>query len=785
LPPIIINSVANRLSLMRVLLLTPHANLQSLLFRNYGEIEMNIIKLPNLNTKGLTVSALAIAVAATAAVTSPVLHAESLALEEVIVTSRKREESLQDVPISVTSVTEELNRASVRSLRDMADFTPNLYIERNQGTPGGVNISMRGVEYSETDKSYDPSIGVVVDGMYLGTAAGSMLNNFDTKRVEILRGPQGTLFGKNTTGGVIHVVRGDVTGEFGGKVSATVGSDGREDVQGVLNLPMGENGGIKLFGNSISSDGYFYNTTLNEKVFGDDKTTFGAAIRWEPTEDFDIQLHVERNNDDTDSGAYANANTAGFVNCFSTNPNLGPGDGCSATDTGSGPDTSSADGRNDTVTQADNIILTANWDLGPVLLTSITTRRDLEQDYMIHFDASAVDMLRFQYLNQWEQTSQELRVTSQFSDRLEFVAGLYYWEVDYSQRWRVFDLFSVVAPFPKNFYGYNGQDQVTDSTAAFFSLDYSLTDELILTVGGRYTKEEKDFDGASSSYTPVDLTEAELAAKMTNFKADFNEFTPKLGLTYSPSDDVMIYGSYTEGFKSGGFFGRQANFDIDPSYLPEYVKTLELGTKRTLLDGRMVLNATLYKSEFEDKQESIFIPINLTNVATVVRNASSLDIQGIEIEMQFQATESLKVRATYGHVDAEYDDYNADLTGSGVITDNSALTPRNTPENTASLGLTHTTAFAEGTLQSNVTYRYRSEMEGDAQNKPEGHQDSITNLNANVSYIFGAEGEYKVSVFGNNITDEREHIWRQIGSLVAYEQWNEGTTYGLQFDYKF
>ncbi|MDG1307372.1 MAG: TonB-dependent receptor plug domain-containing protein, partial [Porticoccaceae bacterium] len=150
---------------------------------------MNIIKLPNLNTKGLTVSALAIAVAATAAVTSPVLHAESLALEEVIVTSRKREESLQDVPISVTSVTEELNRASVRSLRDMADFTPNLYIERNQGTPGGVNISMRGVEYSETDKSYDPSIGVVVDGMYLGTAAGSMLNNFDTKRVEILRGP--------------------------------------------------------------------------------------------------------------------------------------------------------------------------------------------------------------------------------------------------------------------------------------------------------------------------------------------------------------------------------------------------------------------------------------------------------------------------------------------------------------------------------------------------------------------------------------------------------------------
>ncbi|MDG2502726.1 MAG: TonB-dependent receptor [Porticoccaceae bacterium] len=747
---------------------------------------MEIINLPNFKKKRFVASALAFAVAGTAAVTSPVLYAESLALEEIIVTSRKREESLQDVPISVTSVTEDLNRASVRSLRDMADFAPNLYIERNQGTPGGVNISMRGVEYSETDKSYDPSIGVVVDGMYLGTAAGSMLNNFDTKRIEILRGPQGTLFGKNTTGGVIHVVRGDVTGEFGGKVSATVGSDGRKDFNGLLNLPLGENGGIKLFANEISSDGYFYNTTLNEKVFGDDKTTFGAAIRWEPTEDFDIQLHVERNNDDTDSGAYANANTPGILTCAlsGVNANLGTG-GCAATDTGSGPDQTSTDGRNDTITQADNMILTANWDLGPVLLTSITTRRDLEQDYMIHFDASAAEMLRFQYINQWEQTSQELRITSQFSDKMEFVAGLYYWEVDYSQRWRVFDLFSVVAPFPKNFYGYNGQDQVTDSTAAFFSLDYSLTDALTLTVGGRYTKEEKDFDGASSTYTPTDLSEAALAEKMTNFKADFNEFSPKVGLTFTPSDDTMIYGSYTEGFKSGGFFGRQANFAINPSYEPEYVKTFELGTKRTLLDGRMTLNATLYKSEFEDKQESIFIPISNVNVATVVRNAASLDIQGVELEMLLQATESLKVRASYGHVDAEYNSYMADLTGSGVATDNSGLTPRNTPENTASLGLTHTSAFGKGTLQSNVTYRYRSEMEGDAQNKVQGLQSSITNLNANVSYIFGADGEYKVSVFGNNITDEREHIWRIIAPLVAYEQWNEGTTYGLQFDYQF
>ena len=749
---------------------------------------MSISNLPNLKKKRLVASALAIAVAGTAVVTSPVVLAEGLALEEVIVTARKREESLQDIPISVTSVTEELNRASIRSLRDMADFTPNLYIERNQGTPGGINISMRGVEYSETDKSYDPSIGVVVDGMYLGTAAGSMLNNFDTKRIEILRGPQGTLFGKNTTGGVIHVIRTDVTGEWGGKVSATVGSDGRKDVQALLNMPLDENSGIKLFANQIKSDGYFYNTTLKEKVYGDDKSTYGAAIRWEPTEDFDVQLHIERNKDDTDSGAYANANTAGILACaWSGNPNwplLGDG-GCEATDTGSNEDQVSSDGRNDTVTQADNMILTANWDLGSVLLTSITTNRDLEQDYMIHFDASTAKMLRFQYVNQWEQTSQELRVTSQFSDKMEFVAGLYYWEVDYSQRWRVYDLFSVVTPFPEGIYGYNGQDQVADSTAAFFSIDYSLTDALTLTVGGRYTKESKDFDGASSSYVFSDVSEEDLAALMTNFKADFNECSPKVAMTFTPSDDTMIFGSYTEGFKSGGFFGRQANFNIDPSYEPEYVKTFELGAKRTMLEGRMTLNATLYSSEFVDKQESIFIPISNVNVATVVRNAASLDISGIELEMQLQATESIKLRASYGHVDAEYNSYLADLNGDGVNTDNSALTPRNTPENTASLGVTHTRPFGEGSLQSNVTYRYRSSMEGDAQNKVLGFQSSITNVNANVSYTFGADEEFKLSAYGNNITDEREHIWRIISPLIAYKQWNEGTTYGVQFDYKF
>lgn len=160
------------------------------------------------------------------------------AIDEVVVTARKREESIQNVPVSVTSIGEELREASLRRLDDIQSFTPNVYIRNTTGTPGGLAISIRGVSYQETDKSLDPTIGVVMDGLYLGTASGSLMNNYDVKRIEVLRGPQGTLFGKNTTGGVVNIIRDDVTMEWGGNARLTVGNEGRQDFRGVLNMPV-------------------------------------------------------------------------------------------------------------------------------------------------------------------------------------------------------------------------------------------------------------------------------------------------------------------------------------------------------------------------------------------------------------------------------------------------------------------------------------------------------------------------------------------------------------------
>ena len=248
------------------------------------------------------------------------------------------------------------------------------------------------------------------------------------------------------------------------------------------------------------------------------------------------------------------------------------------------------------------------------------------------------------------------------------------------------------------------------------------------------------------------------------------------------NDDVMFYGSYSEGFKSGGFFARQANYEIDPAYDPEYVKNYEFGWKTTLLDGRMIFNGAIFRSDYDDKQESILIPVNLANVATVVRNASTLEMTGIELEMRYQITEAWDLLVTYGFLDSEYDDYIADLTGDGIVTDNSDLVPRNTPENTFGLTTSYTMQIGNGDLKGRVSYRFRDDMETNSSNDPLGHLDSIYNVNANISYSIE---NYSISAWGRNITDEREQRWATIGGLTSRGWWNEPSTYGVTLSASF
>jgi iron complex outermembrane receptor protein len=744
---------------------------------------------PNSPLLNLTVSAMAIAVAAAM---SPIAQAQarssSLALEEVIVTARKREESIQDVPISVTSIGKELKEASLRRLDDIQSFTPNVYIRTTAGIPGGAAISIRGVSYQETDKTLDPSIGVIMDGMYLGTSSGALLNNFDTQRIEVLRGPQGTLHGKNTTGGVVNVVRGDVTMEWGGTASVTLGDDGREDFKGVLNVPLIEDQlGVKLFANQIKSDGWVKNTTINEDVFGDDKKTYGFATLWRPTDNFDFKFHYEHNDDETDTGANVNASIPGLGQDLDCNlQGVAYPVSCDAQDRGD-EDHTTANDRNHNDSEYDTFIGTINWEFDNFLVTSITGYREMDENYRFEFDGGVHEFLSFDYVNKWDQFSQELRVTSDFSDTFELVAGVFYWDVDYEQEWNVYELLGAVAGLPPSAVSANEQSQDSTSYAAFAQGDWHITDQWTLTAGARYTYEEKDFTGGDGAVYFLPSPRPDVPSR--DFDDDWDEVTGKLGFTYEHNDDLMLFGSWSEGFKSGGFFGRQANFDINPTYEPEYVTNWEFGMKSTWMDGRLIVNPTVFYNDYEDKQEDVLIFIDVTNVATVIRNASTLEIWGAELEVQFQVTEAWNVRASYGYLDASYDDYIADLNGDGIETDNSDITPRNTPENTIGLNTTYTIPMGPGELVAFASYRWRDEIEvlsfrdptpGSKGNDPLGHLGSVENLDLTLNYIWG-DGRYRLSAYGRNLTDERERVVSRIPGLTSWASWNQGENYGVEF----
>ena len=725
-----------------------------------------------------------------------------LALEEVIVTATRRDESLQDVAVSVSAIDAELGQANVRRLDDLQTFSPNLYIRRSPGIGSGASITIRGIGTQDVDKTLDPAIGVMMDGVFLGTSSGVLMQNFDVQRIEVLRGPQGTLFGKNTTGGLINIIRGDVTMEWGGDFIVTLDEHGREDIKGVVNVPIVDDKfGVKLFGAQVKSDGFVYNTTLEEDVGGDDVQNYGFAAKWRPTDNFDIKLHYEKTKDESDQGAYVNQNVFTDNTCVFF--------GQCVTTTTDNEDQNSSNTRNFSDNEYDTTILTANYDFGNMVLTYIGAKRDMDEQNMQSFDASPADFLDMNYFNLWDQESHELRLTTNFDGPFNFVAGLYSWEVDYTQYWDVSHLhwtYNAILGFPlfpdvtaPTSVKTQGQRQQTDSFAAFASADWALGDKWTLTFGGRYTEEEKDFSGDNGSigYNPA-AGEARPTGHATWEKdAEWSEFTPSAALRFNVTDNTMLWASYAEGFKSGGFFGRQANFmNIDVTFEPESVQNIEVGFKSTLLNGAMTLNAAYFANDYEDKQESVLVVRGPADVATVVENAATEEISGIEIDLSWQITQNWFLRANYGYLDAKYENFVGDLNGDGQDTDNSYMRPRNTPENSFGINTTYTVGLGPGNLQAVLAYRYRDAIEVDlvsqVPTKPSSPADSggigsigsIYDLSAQVSYMF-SDDRYRITVYGKNLTDERELLTQTIGGIATRGYWNDPRTIGVEFAASF
>lgn len=642
----------------------------------------------------------------------------SYGIEEIIVTARKREESAQEVPVAMTALTTEITDASVRDLTDLNAYLPNVIIEDNPARSRTSSINIRGLSYVESDKSFDPPVAVALDGVFIGTSSGQLIENFDIERIEVLRGPQGTLFGKNTVGGVINAFRTRPTGELGGKLQLTGGKWGQQEFRGILNVPMlGDMLSTKLFYTQIENDGYMKNTFLGTDGPVKDYTNYGAAFLFEPGDRFEALLTVETYDDASQIGQAKNGNDPGFLLC----------DVFGSCRTGlEGEFDYSTDQDNDAQYDTDAVSLTMKYDINEHMqLVSVTGWRDETEDYISELDGSSLPFIWIDNDNIHEQKSTELRLEASF-DKFDFVLGGMLWENEYEQNWVTFGSFwQTITPsfntngdsgtpwaalgqparagnagftdlcllelvgalrcyqgvglesagLGDNFTQNLNQTQVVNSEAIFFEGNYRINEQWGVTAGIRYTKEEKEFSGAQSYLVP--LAQARIPVEQWAINAAGNpdvfsdsttwtETTPKFGVDYRPFDDVMFYASYAEGFHSGGYFGRNQNAqDFANTYEPEFAKSYELGMKAQFFDNTVQLNVAAFYNDFKGKQEStVKLDTSTNTVVTVIDNVGSVEYKGLEVEARWVISANFNVFATLGLLDAEYGDLCIDLDGA-------------------------------------------------------------------------------------------------------------------------
>jgi iron complex outermembrane receptor protein len=689
--------------------------------------------------------------AAIGAVNSPhaLAQQEQLVLEEITVTARKREESMQSIPLAVTAFSgEDLERWMMRDIREMEGRIPNVVIDSVTGAaPGAGAFFIRGVGTQEVEKSFDPAVGIVIDGVAVSIVNGTLVNSFDFAYVEVLRGPQGTLFGKNTTGGVVNIRRTKPTGELGLRYEVTADDNDRLDVKGIVNFPI-----------------------VKDKLAG--KISYlsmqdGSRVELFTYQDFD---------DESDGFPSFNIASAAELPCAIAGF-CGPPD--------SDLDEVNIDFYFPIDYELEAYTLEMNWEIAGGTLTSITGYRDTFDDTFIDFDATPLSFFHVQREQSQDQTSQELRYVSNddFSENWNFVTGVYWMEDEYDLK-QVNNLLEFLGP-ALQITGGNITNHTRESWAIFGEVAIDLGERWTLTVGGRYTEEEKEYTGTLLAILP-DGTE--ITPIQSSVDEDWNEFTPRIGLDYQWNEDLMLYAIYSEGFRSGGFNARNAVPGTLGPYDPEYVDQFEIGMKSDLLDGKMRLNLAAFYTDYTDKQEE-FIRVNaIQGSVTIVENAGEVTTQGLEAELTWLLTPNLTVGGNLGYLDAEYDEFMADGNDDGVVDDLSGLELRRTPDWTGGIYANYAVPLGSGTFGIDAGYRYTDEYYVDAGNDPRGLLDSrgIVDLVVHYTFEWGDSNTLRISAYGRDITDERDTNSAVIvPGLIAFAAADGGEEYGISISGSF
>jgi iron complex outermembrane receptor protein len=783
-----------------------------------------------LNTLMASVSLVAVTGGAAAAQTTPPEESSSVELREIVVTAQRREERIQDVPLAVTAVDEvAIERLNARDIRDLTASVPNLVLNEVNIGPSMSQVSLRGVNSQDPEKSFDPAVGVFVDGVYLGTSAFNLLDAFDLQRIEILRGPQGTLFGRNTTGGAINAFRTQPTGELGGKARVIVGTANRLDVQGLVNFPIIEDVLAGKVSAIRQTDDGIYENTAGGATGARDRWAASATVRFTPNNRLEATLIYDHAEDDSELTPYAPRGVSFFspipvrvtqpsfpTSPATITPGFGPDAYCLAPGGRCEEMVSSITDPHFQESRLDALTLNTTYELSPQFtLDAVLGWRKSEEAVYIDFDGTDRTVFNSARFQQYEQRSAELRLTSDFSGPLNFVAGLFHFESEYALQQAIkLDLRMAGAPVPLGALYVNGsgdEDQhEAQTTAIFVQGDYEIMPTVTVTVGGRLTWDEKSifttFRGAPRAPTQAySILEGVLPGRPITSQGgatvDFFEFTPKVAVNWKPSDDILLYASYSRGYNAGGFSARAGTVaDVTTPFDPEYINAFEIGVKSDLLERRLRLNVAAFLNDYQDKQEEAIQPGPPPSfTSTTVRNVSGARIAGLEIEATALITEAFQVDFAFGYMAAEYTDFPGFLSaaqyvsnppqppGTLIAADFSALELRRTPEFTASLTPTYSVPVGDfGTLVLTGSARYTDVQYSEIFNNFRGKVPAQTVFDASASLEFGGpdQDRFRLTAFGKNLGDE-QNFTSFTNSLVDFGVIQQPRTYGLELQARF
>lgn len=717
----------------------------------------------NSKTNGATLWTASTGVGLTLAIFATQALAQSAGgLEEIVVTAQKREENMQEVPISMSAITgESIQTLHVNDLKDLTGTIPNVQIQVNAGLSNAISYVIRGIGIVANPSPYvGTEVGTVVDGVVQTVNELGLADRFDVERIEVLRGPQGTLFGANTTGGVVNIVTRQPTGEFGAYGQIGLGNYNSKNMSLAINLPITDTLAGKVVVANRSRDGYYTNLYNGEDIGHLDSTGMRGYLRWTPSDALAVTLKLEGQRIRNGTDVLLNISYPGEI---FYRPDT-PYDFKLYSDV---PDQHDSDSYGGT--------LTAVWDSPIGEITSITNYYDWKtRGYQ---DIDGIDLYGYAQIGNttgW-QGAQELRDVFKPTDSTEVLVGAFFQKWHYDS-----DGLGWLAFVDPTLQDQTLAQQDSENISLFGQVYWDVTDKLRLQAGIRGSHEKVEMWRADYFSIQPNGTDPKLgfgnldgaivlptdpANPPVSGSEKWTNWGGKLGLDYKFSDDVMAYGYYARGFKSGGFNGRISRAEDIGPFDPEYVDSFEVGLKSEFMDQRVRLNVALFLNKWTDMQvNEVFFDGDPPTAHSAIINAGEATTQGLEVEAQFAPTDALTITATAGYLDATYDKFR---TGSGVacppqpnpqpVPCSNNYDGRDLPYSPEFMGsITANYRFPMLTGESRVTLQvnHNGERWGNFSQAPSELIDSVTLVNASLEWS-PADGKWTVAAWARNLLNEK------------------------------